>query len=131
MLLAELRAPGAGAGQRYAKLLLTNVTRRSCSLRGYPGGQLLGARNRALPTNVVRDSGRVRTVVLRPGQSAKTTLHWSVIPGTGDRTHGECQPTPARIEITPPNARQHLVRPWRNGPVCERGTIDVKPMTHA
>lgn len=132
MLLGELRAPSPGAGQRVAKLLLTNVTRRTCALGGYPGAQLLGARNRDLPTNVVRNRARrAGTVVLAPGESATTTLQWSVIAGTGDRQTGACQPTPARIEITPPNAAGHLVLPWRNGPVCEQGRIVVNPLTRA
>ncbi len=131
-LLGELTRPQAGAGQRFVTLVLTNVTRRACSLGGYPGGLLLGARNNALPTNVVRmPDVPVRTVVLAPGKSAKSTLQWGAIAGTGDRQRGTCQPTPARIEITPPNAAQHLVLPWRLGPVCERGRIVVTPMTRA
>ncbi len=131
-LLGELRRPGAGAGQRFAKLLLTNVTRRTCTLGGFIGAQLLGARNNPLPTHVVRDtSRRAGVVTLTPGQSATTILHWGVITGTGDRQTGECQPTPARIEITPPNASGHLVLPWRNGPVCQRGQIVVTPVVHA
>ena len=131
-LLGELTRPQAGAGQRFVTLVLTNVTRRSCSLGGYPGGLLLGARNNALPTNVVRLADvPVRTVVLAPGKSAVSTLQWGAIAGTGDRQTGTCQPTPARIEITPPNAAQHLVLPWRLGPVCERGRIVVTPMTRA
>jgi hypothetical protein len=132
MLLGELRRPTAGAGQRQAKLLLTNVTRRTCSLAGFPGGLLLDARNRPLPTRVVRNPGhRVATVTLAPGESAKTTLQWGAIAGAGDRQTGRCEPPPARIEITPPNATGHLVLPWRNGPVCERGRIVVNPVTHA
>jgi hypothetical protein len=131
-LLGELRRPTAGAGQRQAKLLLTNVTRRTCSLGGFIGGQLLGARNDNLPTNVVRNTGRRAGIVtLTPGQSATTTLQWGVITGPGDRQTGECQPTPARIEITPPNASGHLVLPWRNGPVCQQGRIVVNPLVHA
>jgi Protein of unknown function (DUF4232) len=131
-LLGELRPPTAGAGQRQAKLLLTNVTRKTCSLGGFIGGQLLGARNDDLPTNVVRNTGKsAKVVTLAPGQSATTSLQWGVITGTGDRQSGECQPTPARIEITPPNATGHLVLPWRNGPVCQQGRIVVNPLVHA
>lgn len=131
-LLGELRAPTAGAGQRQAKLLLTNVTRKTCTLGGYPGGLLLGAKNKPLPTNVVRNTARrAKVVTLAPGKSATTTLQWGVVPGTGDRQSGRCQPTPARIEITPPNARGHLVLPWRNGAVCQQGRIVVNPLTRA
>lgn len=130
-LLGELTRPQAGAGQRSVTLVLTNATRRTCSLGGYPGGLLLGARNHPLPTNVVRKPASPRTIVLAPGKSATSTLQWGAIAGTGDRQTGRCQPTPARIEITPPNATGHLVLPWRLGPVCERGRIVVTPMTRA
>jgi uncharacterized protein DUF4232 len=132
MLLGKLRRPSAGAGQRYARLLLTNVTRRTCSLGGYIGAQLLDARNDPLPTRVVRDTSRgAHTVTLAPGKSATTVLHWSAVAGSGDRQTGTCQPTPARIEVTPPNATRHLVLRWRGGPVCERGRIVVTPLVHA
>jgi Protein of unknown function (DUF4232) len=132
MLLGKLRRPSAGAGQRYARLLLTNATRHTCSLGGYIGAQLLDARNHPLPTRVVRDRSRsAHTFTLAPGQSATTVLHWGAVAGSGDRQTGTCQPTPARIEVTPPNATRHLVLPWRGGPVCERGRIVVTPFVHA
>lgn len=127
-LSAELRRPSAGAGQRGLTLVLTNASRSSCSLFGYPGAQLLSARNQDVPTNVVRQRARVRTVVLRPGAGATTTLQWSSVAGPGEPVTGRCEPNPARVEITPPNATQHFVLPWRYGPVCERGEITVRPM---
>lgn len=119
----------AGAGSRFATLVLRNASRRSCTMFGYPGALLLARNGRALPTNVVRDrSVRPRTIVVRPGRRATSQWRWGAIPGTGEPTRGRCEPLPARIEVTPPDDIGHLVLPWRFGPVCEHGAITVRPM---
>jgi hypothetical protein len=128
-LLGELRHPTAGAGSRFVTLVLTNVTRRTCTLVGYPGMQLLGPTNLPLPTHVVRDRSRTpHRVTLHPGASARSSLRFRGIAGPGEPQGGACEPTPARVEVTPPDATRHLVLPWRLGPVCEHGAIDVRPM---
>ncbi|MDO8184107.1 DUF4232 domain-containing protein [Conexibacter sp. JD483] len=129
-LAGSLKAGSPGAGQRYATLRLRNKSSRACSLFGYPGGQLLAKSGADIPTNIVRDRSRTpRTIVLRPGASAKTLLHWGAVAGTGDSQSGRCQPNPARFEVTPPNATNHLVLRWSLGPVCEKGRIVVQPMS--
>jgi Domain of unknown function (DUF4232) len=128
-LMGELRSPTAGAGQRFVTLVLTNVTRHTCTLLGYPGLRLLDARNRPLPTHVVRDRSRTpRVVRLTPGDSARSDLRWSAIPGPGEPQRGRCEPRPARVAVRPPGVAQRLVLPWRLGSVCEHGTIDVRPL---
>lgn len=129
-LAGSLRAGSPGAGQRFATLRLRNRSSRACSLFGYPGGQLLARGGAEIPTEIVRDRSRTpRTVVLRPGASARTLLQWGAVAGTGDRQSGRCQPNPARFEVTPPNATNHLVLRWSFGSVCERGRILVRPMS--
>ncbi len=129
-LAGSLRAGSPGAGQRFATLRLRNKSSRACSLFGYPGGQLLARGGSNIPTTIVRDRSRTpRTVVLRPGAAAKTLLHWGAIAGTGDRQSGRCQPNPARFEVTPPNATNHLVLRWSFGSVCQKGRIVVQPMS--
>ncbi|ADB53817.1 DUF4232 domain-containing protein [Conexibacter woesei] len=119
----------AGAGSRTATLVLTNTSRSRCSLFGYPGAQLLNARNRDLPTNIVRDRSRSpKTVVLAPGGRAVSQWRWGAIAGSGEPQNRACEPNPARIEVTPPNATRFLVLPWKMGPVCEKGEITVRPM---
>jgi hypothetical protein len=128
-LMGELRGASAGAGSRFLTIVLTNVTRRSCTLFGYPGLSLLDGRNRALPTHVVRDHSRTpRVVVLAPGQVARSALRWGAIPGPGEPQSDRCEPNPVRVAITPPGMGQRLVLPWRQGSVCEHGTIDVRPL---
>lgn len=129
-LSGSLKAGSPGAGQRFATLTLKNRSSKRCSLFGYPGGQLLSASGADIPTNVVRDHSRTpKTVVLNPGRSASTLLQWGAIAGSGDAQRGRCQPNPARIEVTPPNATNHLVLRWTFGSVCQRGRIVVRPMS--
>jgi uncharacterized protein DUF4232 len=129
-LMGELRHPTAGAGQRFVTLVLTNVTRQTCTVRGYPGLRLLDRRNNPLPTRVVPDRSRpVHLLVLAPGDTARSDLRWGAIPGPGEPAAGPCEPNPARIAVRPPHAAHRLVLPWRFGPVCERGRIDVRPLS--
>jgi hypothetical protein len=77
----------------------------------------------------VRNPGNPTIVTLNAnGGQSSTTLHWGAIAGQGDDQNGPCQPTAAQVELTPPNAVQHLTQPWTFGPVCEQGTIDTNPV---
>jgi len=129
-LRGALKNLQAGAGNRFGTLVLRNVSSRPCRLFGYPGALLRSRSGRAIPTDVVRDrSVRPVTVVLRAdGGRAVSQWRWGAIPGRGEPTRGRCEPRPARIEVTPPNATRQLVLPWRSGPVCQHGRIEVRPM---
>ncbi len=117
-LAGHLGRIDAGAGSRFAPLVLVNTSSRSCTLRGYVGGRLAG-----IKTRVVRVSGvPVTTVTLRPGGAAVSDLRWSAIPSN---TSG-C-PTPSRFDVTPPDETTQLTVTWRGGPVCG-GEIDVRAL---
>jgi hypothetical protein len=129
---AQLRASfgsvGAGAGQRYVRLILTN-SGTACQSIGYVGMQLLGSGGQALPTNVVRDTSRpVSTVSLAAGGQMSSLLHWGAIAAADEPQNGPCEPTPQQVEVTPPNEVQFVVAPWAAGPVCEHGRIDAGPL---
>jgi hypothetical protein len=128
-LRAQFKNAQAGAGNRTLTLVLTNKTRKSCSMFGYPGAQLLNAGGRNVPTDVVRNRGvQPRTIVVAPGRSAVSQWRWGAIAGRGEPTNGRCEPNPAKIEVTPPNDDDHFVLTWRGGSVCEHGAITVTPM---
>ena len=124
-------APGGGsAGHVEGQVVLTNVGAAVCTIFGYIGMQLLGASGAPLPTNVVRVPGTEKQVTLNPGASASVLAQFSSdVPGAGDSTTGTCQPVAKSTEITPPDETQHLVVPGPDSPVCQRGTIDIQPVT--
>jgi hypothetical protein len=124
-LTGSLRPGDSGAGQRHATLVLTNTGGRTCTITGYGGVGLVDASGAALPTHQVRVSPPApAAVTLRPGASAGSQLHWSAVPGSGDATTEDCQPTAATLQVIPPDETQPLSVPWTQGPVCERGSID-------
>ncbi|MFF4989851.1 DUF4232 domain-containing protein [Streptosporangium saharense] len=114
----------AGAGQRYAPLVLTNTSGRSCWVYGFVGLVMFDARGDALRTRVRRESVPAHRVTLRPGASAHARLHWTTVP-SGRET--SC-PSAARLMIIPPDEVAHLEIPF-TGTVCGDGRLDITPMT--
>ncbi|SNS60001.1 DUF4232 domain-containing protein [Actinacidiphila glaucinigra] len=67
-LAASVRAIDAGAGNRYAALVLTNTSRTACTTRGYVGLQLTGPDGAKVPTRVVRDTSQAAAdLTVAPG----------------------------------------------------------------
>ncbi|MBV9390206.1 MAG: DUF4232 domain-containing protein [Chroococcidiopsidaceae cyanobacterium CP_BM_ER_R8_30] len=122
--------PGSpGAGQRYATLVLTNHSSKTCRIYGYVGMQLLDAQHLPLPTNVVRNTTQPpRRFLLSPGKSAFSTLHWTVVNGPGEPSNRQCEPTPSYVEVTPPNEMDFLLTRWNFGFVCLHGRIGTSPL---
>jgi Domain of unknown function (DUF4232) len=124
-LAARVRQLDSAAGQRYAALTLTNRSTRTCRIYGYGGVQLLDAARRPVPTTQVRDrTAAPHLVTLAPGASAFSRLHWGVVVSTGDRQTGTCEPTPAYLQVIPPDETQPIIVGWTFGPVCQRGRIE-------
>jgi hypothetical protein len=119
-LSAHMGRVDAGAGSRFAPLVLENTSDRACTVRGYVGGRFVGH-----TTKVVRVAGTpIATVTLAPGRSAVSDMRWSAIP-PGSSTH--C-PTPSRLQITPPDETTQLTLKWRGGVVCGGYELDVKAL---
>ncbi len=125
-LSVRVHALDSGAGQRYATVVLTNKTHRTVRTQGYVGLQLLNSHGTFVTTHVVRDHGRAKQITLKPGQSAYTRLHWGDVPGAGEPTKAEKNPT--RLEVTPPDAYRHLNTTWKLGEVLQKGRIDITPL---
>jgi Protein of unknown function (DUF4232) len=123
--------PGsAAAGSISYNLKLTNTSKRTCTIYGFAGMQLLDAKHAPLPTKVQWNAlAPKRLITLKPGASAAATDRFSPdVPGTGDNmTPGAaCEPTAAFTEITPPDETTQLVA-TASPPtsVCERGTMSL------
>jgi hypothetical protein len=68
-------------------------------------------------------------VVLQPGGSATSQLHWSAVPGPGDAQTGSCQPPATTLRVIPPDETDALSVAWDEGPVCSGGRIDQQAYT--
>jgi hypothetical protein len=115
-----------GAGNEVAKVTLTNTSGTVCHVYGFVGMQLLNAQHQPLPTNVVRDHSLAELIVtLIPNGSASAAARFSPdVPGPGDAQNGQCQPTAAFVEITPPDETTHLVVPVQPATsVCSSGQL--------
>jgi Protein of unknown function (DUF4232) len=122
-LSVQLEPGSPGAGQRYATVVLTNSSSRTCTIHGYGGLALLGAPGQGVPTDVRRVADPVpQTVSLARGTSARSLLHWGVVPAD-DEPGTECEPTAATVAVTPPDQTSAALLPWTFGPVCQHGLI--------
>jgi hypothetical protein len=120
---AQLKAGSPGAGQRFATVVLTNTSAHTCTVTGYGGLALLGAPAQGVPTDLRRvPSPAPSTVTLAPGSSARSLLHWTVIPASNEGS--VCEPTARTVVVTPPDETTSLLRPWSLGVVCQHGRID-------
>ena len=123
-LAAQLKAGSPGAGQRYATIVLTNTGGRTCYVQGYGGMALLGSPGQGVPTDLRRNaSPTAGTVTLAPGASARSLLHWTVVPASNE-PGAACEPTALTSVVTPPNQTTAALRPWTFGVVCQHGRID-------
>jgi hypothetical protein len=124
--------PGrAGAGMtHYAQIvIITNVSRAECSLRGYPGVEFVDASGAALPTKPAHGSSYFwtvdgyETVPLSPGGEVSFGLAGSDYDARQQRSCDEA----AGIKVIAPGlAEQVLVHAgW---PYCYHGAVDVSPV---
>ena len=116
----------AGAGNIEYRLVLRNRSSYSCTVSGHPGLRLLGAGGAGLPTHVtpIPPGVTAALIMLAPGRSAAATLRFSPdVPGKGEQTTGQCEPTAHRVRVT-------LASPGHGSlsgpiapatPVCEHG----------
>ncbi|MDO9456320.1 DUF4232 domain-containing protein [Nocardioides sp.] len=90
-LTASYRATDAGAGHRYGVIRLTVTSDRTCFVRGYGGLSYVGHGNGTqVGASAERDGGRVRTVVLDPGDSVASRVDEVV---AGNYPRRACRPT--------------------------------------
>ncbi len=128
-LVGSVSSGGGAAGTIESTIELQNRAGTPCVLEGYPGLQLLGPGATPLPTSVVRKGSYPFTamgptlVTLTASQAALFNLGYSDVP-VGNETH--C-PTATSLEVTPPNATDHLVVTANLSP-CGGGTVVVSPV---
>jgi len=123
---------GAAAGSTYYKLEFTNLSGRTCTLRGYPGVSAVDLGGLQLGSPAGRNPMRpVRTITLSPGASADAVLQiadaYNYPPATCHRKLA------AGLRVYPPNQTQAKPVPFpfvacsRPGPVY----LHVTAIRHA
>ncbi|MGV9771314.1 DUF4232 domain-containing protein [Streptosporangium sp. NPDC003464] len=122
-LAARIGPVDAGAGQRYAPLVVTNGSTRTCWVYGFAGLIMIDRDGDALRTRTRRENVRPHRVTLRPGAGAHARIHWTEVPSGGER---RC-PVSARLMIIPPDEVAHLEIPF-TARVCDDGRLDITPM---
>jgi hypothetical protein len=93
------------AGSIFFPLQFTNLSKHTCTLRGFPGVSVIDRNGKQLGSPARWDHVRpVTTVVLAPGATAHTILRWSDAAVT---TSPGCHPvfTAFELRIFPPNQR--------------------------
>ncbi|MET9256268.1 DUF4232 domain-containing protein [Streptomyces sp. NPDC003717] len=113
---SELRASvgrmDPGAGQRNFPVVLTNTSKRTCTLYGYPGAAFTDKSGKQLGPDPKRAPGSPNVVTLAPGKGAWSGLSFSSPDISGARTA-----TPAVLVVTPPDERDPLKVTWTAGKV--------------
>ncbi|MFE2532251.1 DUF4232 domain-containing protein [Streptomyces sp. NPDC059371] len=117
---SELRASvgrnDPGAGQENFPIVLTNTSKRACTVRGYPGAAFVDASGKQLGPDPRRSSGTPTTIVLAPGHSA-----WSGLTFSNPEISGANTATPTALIVTPPDERDPLTVTWTQGKVPVSG----------
>jgi hypothetical protein len=90
-LHATFHHTDSGAGHRFGRLVLTNVSNHACHTGGYGGLSYVGHGNGTqIGAAATRDAGTVRTVVLSPGQRVVSEVSETV---AGNFPASTCHPT--------------------------------------
>ncbi|RSM60031.1 DUF4232 domain-containing protein [Kibdelosporangium aridum] len=125
VLKGEIVSGDAAAGNRYAKLSVTNTSSKACTLYGYGGLQLTDANGHAMPTKLTRKPDPAPSLVtLEPGQKAYKNLHWGAVPDGTESTTGPCEPESKGATVIPPDETQPFTVKFDFGSVCQHGSID-------
>ncbi|WP_148611270.1 DUF4232 domain-containing protein [Nocardioides rubriscoriae] len=122
-LHASYHARDAGAGHRYGVIRLTNVADTTCTVRGYGGLSYVGhGDGTQVGAAADRDPGRVRTVVLDPGQSVVSRVDEVV---AGNYPRRACRPTPVdgfRVYVPDSRVSQYVAHPTTG---CARSRVHL------
>lgn len=125
VLKGEIQGGDAAAGNRYAKLVVTNTSSKACTLYGYGGLQLTDASGAPTPTQLTRKPEPAPALVtLEPGHKAYKNLHWGAVPDGTEPTDGPCEPESMGAKVIPPDETQPFTVTYTFGSVCQHGAID-------
>ncbi|MEV0846362.1 DUF4232 domain-containing protein [Streptomyces sp. NPDC049954] len=97
--------------QQQVTIRLTNKSTHTCTLRGYPGVQLVSTTGETW--DLLRSSDMPSTLTLKPGDDT-AMVSMSILPA--QKNDPDVKPfVPAQILLTPPNETTHATLAWPYG----------------
>ncbi|MFG2361473.1 DUF4232 domain-containing protein [Streptomyces mirabilis] len=123
-LRATVGANDPGAGQENFPVVLTNISHRTCTVRGFPGAAFVDASGKQLGPDPRRSANTPTTVTLSPGRSA-----WAGLTFSNPGISGAKTATPASLIVTPPDERDPLKVAWKGGEVPVSGNASSVSLT--
>ncbi|MGW4980241.1 DUF4232 domain-containing protein [Streptomyces mirabilis] len=123
-LRATVGANDPGAGQENFPVVLTNISHRTCTVRGFPGAAFVDASGKQLGPDPRRSAETPTTVTLAPGRSA-----WAGLTFSNPGISGAKTATPASLIVTPPDERDPLKVAWKGGEVPVSGNASSVSLT--
>ncbi|MBV8856827.1 MAG: DUF4232 domain-containing protein [Acidobacteria bacterium] len=112
----------AMGGARITDYALTNTSRAPCTLRGFPGFELLNASGRVVRRGRAAAEQHPEVVSIEPGKAATFSVSYNA--GGAGRVGKPC-PTYPRVRITAPGQRRGLVL---REPLQVCGEVEVLPV---
>ncbi|MFJ9036829.1 DUF4232 domain-containing protein [Streptomyces sp. NPDC102406] len=105
--------PDGTATQTSATLLFTNVGKRTCTLKGHPGLDLVNAKGEAW--SVAWQKKTAEKVTLKPGVATMAELTFLPVSPKSTGAGAEAF-VPVKVKVTPPDttATTTLAWPWKN-----------------
>ncbi|MEU8472296.1 DUF4232 domain-containing protein [Streptomyces sp. NPDC029006] len=120
-LRASIGPDHPGAGQENFSVVLTNGSRRTCTVHGFPGIAFVDSAGDAVTPNPERTGGQDTLVVtLAPGKSA-----WAALSFTNPAATRVTTVTPAAVLVTPPDETASLRVRWTGREVSNTGKASV------
>lgn len=120
------------AGTLTLTVSMTNTSATTCTMKGYPGMQLLSSSGSPIPTTVVRGQAAFPNptanaapaeVSLATGAKAQFSIQYSDVPVGGETS---C-PAASKSEVTPPTDTAFATMTLSIAP-CDNGRVHVSPV---
>jgi hypothetical protein len=122
VLRVTIGGQDAGVGNIHTTLVLRNVGRASCALRGYPGVSLVDGRGRQIGRAARRVAGPLPWLILRSGGTVSTVIH-TLNPGVGTTN---CLPPSVALRVYPPDSYTSVLVRVRLSECL--GVLEVRPL---
>ncbi|WP_328323581.1 MULTISPECIES: DUF4232 domain-containing protein [unclassified Streptomyces] len=114
-----------GDNQTQASVALTNISKRSCTLNGFPGVDMVGDQASDGTWSLARSSKPTTTISLSPGDTTDFSI---TLGATTEKGAGAF--VPGLVRITPPNEKTQFALKWPFGGAVTKQDGATHPATY-